>query len=128
MPVCCVVRSCASSITATVCVCVWFARVCVCVICGIAASTALHHQSVGSECVGRWCNAIAQCGFGFLSFGFWGVGVRWLIQFGFYHLVGIAPPPPPININTRCGISIYLYFNYRAVHPRPYVYFYRSVV
>ena len=99
----------------------------------------------------------------------------WLIQFWFYHLVGIAPPPPPtahdveyiqcgfrvfkfrilgcgcemvnsvwilspsryctttttttttININTRCGISIYLYFN-RAVHPRLYIYFYRSVV
>ena len=49
-----------------------------------------------------------QCGFGFLSFGFWGVGVRWLIQFGFYHLVGIAPPPPPTSTHDVEYLSIYI--------------------
>ena len=56
-----------------------------------------------------------------LSFGFWGVGVRWLI-----HLI-LSPsrycttlPPQP---NTMWNIYLFIYLYFDRAHPRPYIYF-----
>ena len=93
-----------------VCVCV-----CVCVRVRVACDVGVMVNSVLILSPSRYCTTTTtnstRCGiysvwFRVLSFGFWGVGVRWLI-----HLI-LSPSrycTTTTTNNTRCGISIYLY-------------------